>query len=32
MIKPVPQDFKGSIEVELFSWFMEIPEENIIVT
>ena len=31
MIKPVPKNFKGSIEVELFSWFVEIPEENIIV-
>lgn len=31
MIKPVPKDFEGSIEVELFSWFMQIPEENIII-
>ena len=29
MIKPVPKDFNGSIEVELLSWFIEIPEEII---
>jgi hypothetical protein len=29
MIKPVPKDFDGGIDVELFSWYMKIPEENI---
>lgn len=29
MIKPVKKDFNGSIDVELFSWFLEIPEEII---
>ncbi len=27
MIKPVEKDFEGTIAVELFSYFMEIPEE-----
>jgi hypothetical protein len=31
MIKPVEKDFNGSIDVELFSWVMEIPEEIITV-
>jgi hypothetical protein len=31
MIKPVEKDFNGSIDVELFSWYMEIPEEIIAV-
>jgi hypothetical protein len=31
MIKPVEKDFSGSIDVELFSWYMEIPEEIITV-
>lgn len=29
MIKPVEKDFNGSIDVELFSWYMEIQEEII---
>jgi hypothetical protein len=29
MIKPIEKDFKGSIDVELFSFFMEMPEEII---
>lgn len=29
MIKPVEKDFNGIIDVELFSWYMEIPEEII---
>lgn len=29
MIKPVEKDFNGSIDVELFSLFMEVPEEII---
>ncbi|MCT4509562.1 MAG: hypothetical protein N4A48_12570 [Tepidibacter sp.] len=29
MIKPVEKDFKGSLDVELFSWVMKIPEEII---
>ncbi|WP_129598834.1 hypothetical protein [Anaerophilus nitritogenes] len=28
-IKPVEKDFKGNIDVELFSWFKKIPEEII---
>ncbi|MGH4118472.1 hypothetical protein [Clostridium sp.] len=31
MIKPVEKDFNGSIDVELFSWFMQIPEELITI-
>lgn len=31
MIKPVEKDFNGSVDVELFSWYMEIPEEIITV-
>lgn len=31
MIKPVEKDFNGSIDVELFSLFMEIPEEILTV-
>lgn len=27
VIKPVEKDFNDSIDVELFSWFMQIPEE-----
>lgn len=29
MIKPVEKDFNGSIDIELFSWYMKIPEEII---
>lgn len=29
MIKPVKKDFNGSIDVELFSWYLKIPEEII---
>lgn len=31
IIKPIDKDFKGNIDVELFSYFMEIPEEIITV-
>lgn len=31
MIKPVEKDFNGSIDVELFSLFMEVPEEIITI-
>lgn len=31
MIKPVEKDFNGSIDVELFSVFMEVPEEIITI-
>jgi len=29
MIKPIEKDFNGSIDIELFSFFMEMPEEVI---
>lgn len=31
MIKPVEKDFNGSIDIELFSWNMDLPEETITV-
>lgn len=27
VIKPIKKDFNGGIEVEVFSWYLEIPEE-----
>ncbi len=29
MLKPIPKDFKGSMDIELFSWIMKIPEYSI---